>query len=149
MRKFNFRLQSVLKLKEFNESKKKVELGQVNQKRKKIEDKIEQCYQNIKTAKDEENNILSSAVNADFLPFYPRYIKSQKNNIKNLQEDLELVVEEYHEKLNELNKARGEVKVFDKLKENALIKYKRDLRRKEILENEEMVNIKRSRESQI
>lgn len=149
MRKFSFRLQSVLKLKEFDESKRKIELGQINQKRKKIEDKIKQCHNNIEVAAEEERCMLSSATNAEFLPFYPRYVKAQSDHIENLNAELEQVKEEYADKLLELNKARGDVKIFEKLKENALNKYKKDVRRRELIDIEEMINIKRAREKRL
>lgn len=148
MKKFNFRLKTVLKLKEFNENKVKIELGQINQKRAKIKQDIEQCELNIRTAKKEENTILKNPVTADFLPYYPRYIKAQRGKVKLLQEDLRIADREYEDKLQELNKARGEVKTFEKLREKSLDTYKRDLRRKEILDAEESVNAKRYRDKQ-
>jgi flagellar FliJ protein len=146
MKKFNFKLQTVLRLKEFNENKVKIELGQINKKREKIRVEIKKCHENIKTAKNEENSILQNPVGADFITFYPRYIRAQNNKIALLEQELEVANEEYDEKLKELSRARGEVKTFEKLKEKAHDKYKQDLRRKEILDAEEAVNAKRHRE---
>ncbi len=149
MKKFNFRLQTILKLKEFHEDKKKIELGQINKQRADIKHSIEQCYENIRIAKKEENDILANPISADFLPFYPRYIRGQKNKISQLKQELRDLDQEYEEKLKELNLARGEVKTFEKLKEKEFEKYNRDLKRAEMLQMEEMVNIKRQREKEL
>jgi flagellar biosynthesis chaperone FliJ len=68
VKKFSFRLASVLKLKEFNESKKKQELGQINKQCQQLRSEIIKCQHNIERIKNEENEVLTSnSLSADFL----------------------------------------------------------------------------------
>lgn len=110
-------MEAILKLKEFNEEKAKIELGKVNKKILEIDQKIEQHLIDIETAYSSQEEILKSGSDGRFLQFYPFYTQSKQNTIIKLKADRVELQKLADQKLQALVRCRNEVKVFEKLKE--------------------------------
>lgn len=143
MKKFKYKLESLLKYKGFIEEQKKVELGFVVKRISDIKKKIQDLKDEIVFAKKHEEELLKDFVNAEMIQYYPNFYTACLNHIEQLQDELKKEQLNYEEKLKELNVARGDVKIFNKLKEKDLKKYKRKQVRKEIIDMEEVVSIRR------
>jgi flagellar FliJ protein len=143
MKKFNFKLKGLLKVKEFNEKLRKIELGDIVKDITDVRSHIVKIKEQIKEAKEAEQALIDSAVSAELIQFYPRFIEVQNMHLKNLHCQLDDLQKMYNAKVVELGKARGEVKIFDKLKEKEYSKFKKRIERREMQDLEEQINIRR------
>jgi flagellar FliJ protein len=116
-KKYKFKLEALLKLRSFAEEKAKIELGKVNQKINVVMDAIATHERSIEVAYNDMEEAFKTATLGNFAQGYPRYIESQKQAILNCEKQLVVLEQEKQKRLEDLQKARAELKVMDKLKE--------------------------------
>lgn len=116
-KKYKFKLEALVKLRSFNEEKAKIELGKVNQKINSVNEQIANHEHSIEVAYRDMDLAFKTATSGNFAQGYPRYIESQKQAIVNLQKTLAILEKEKEIKLLDLQKARADLKVMEKLKE--------------------------------
>jgi len=119
MKKFKFRLEGLLKLREFKEHKAKIELGQVNKKISEVKIKIAELKNNLLIGNQSQEEVLTSKGGSKgrmlyFFPYFERGIMAHIDKLKGQQRELE---NSYQQKLTQLHKLKGEVEVIDKLKQ--------------------------------
>lgn len=142
MKHYEFKLKGLLRVKEFNEKLIKIEMGKVVGRIEEIKKKIFKCQQDIEAAQVSEEELLKTPTVSNMAAFFPMYIKGKKDEIKLLKHKLNLEMKEYDLTVIQLSKIRGEVKLFEGLKEKGLNEFKRNLVRKEREELEEQINIR-------
>ncbi|MFZ4713867.1 MAG: flagellar export protein FliJ [Bacteriovoracaceae bacterium] len=125
IKKYKFKLDGLLKLREFTEDKAKIELGKVNLKIQKIQDDIDNHHKDIATAYDSQTEILKTPTDGRFLQFYPLYYQAKEAAIKDLEMKKGLLMEEAKMRMQDLLKARAEMKLMEKLKEKDFTDWKK------------------------
>lgn len=141
MKKYKFKMDAILKLKEFNEEKAKIELGKVNKKIMEIDSKIEQHLIDIETAYTSQDEVLKSGADGRFLQFYPFYTQAKQQTIIKLKQDRVELMKEVQIRLKELVVCRNEVKVFEKLKEKDFSQWKKAINKEQDQKIEENVQL--------
>ena len=146
MKKFKFKLEALLKLREFAEKQKKLELGKVLREIADVKDYIEKLKQDIQESYEAQEQFLANPAAGQMIQFFPFFIKSKNDEIKNQQTLLKALENKFEDKSRELALARGEAKVIEKLKEKHHDKYKKQILKNENQQLEEIVMAKRHRE---
>ncbi|RLA64128.1 MAG: flagellar export protein FliJ [Epsilonproteobacteria bacterium] len=131
MKKFNFRLDSILKLREFEEKKAKLNLGKVITKIQLKKREIEKLNKEITMGYDEMGSLLQKTVSGKMLHFFPSYLEGKRAMIKLKEEEMSKLNEELKFRKLELKKAEGEYKSIDKLKEKQFERFKKKIAQKE------------------
>ena len=124
-KKYKFKLDGLLKLREFTEDKAKIELGKVNLKIQQNQDAIDNHKKDIETAYQSQEEVLKTATDGRFLQFYPLYFQSKDAAIKDLEKKKLVLMKEAEERMKDLLKARAEMKLMEKLKEKDFVDWKK------------------------
>lgn len=130
MKKFDFKLKGVLKVREAREKVVKSELGVILRQIHLLQDEIEQLNNDITEAYQSQEKLMEQAIDAQFLNFYPFYIKGKKQHIEVNESKIFGLNKQYQEKLEELHKAKADVHVIETLKEKAETKHKKEVDKK-------------------
>ena len=126
MKKFSFKLQNVLRLREFEEYKEKVKLGKINQEISSIDENLRDLSEDMtKVYKAQENN-LKKKVQAKDVYLYEYWIRSLRGHIVQLETKKNNLKNEYEEQLALMLKQRNKVKVIESLKEKAEKNYNKE-----------------------
>lgn len=143
MKGFNFKLEALLKLREFNEQKVKTEVGKVLREISDIKKKMKGIEDSIKETYQAQEEVMKQPNDAHMLKFFPFYLKSRSEDLKVQEGLLKKTNEKYEELLQELKKARGEVKVLDNMKAREKNKFKKNRNKKESENIEDILNLRR------
>lgn len=127
MKKFEFRLQALLKVREFREKQVKTELGEILREIGSLEEQNNNLDREITEAYHSQEKMLEANVDAQFLNFYPYYIEGKKNHIKNNESKIFALKKRYDAKLEELKQAKADVHVIEGLKEKEQTKHKKEV----------------------
>ena len=125
-KKYKFKLAGLLKLREFAEEKAKIELGRVNFKILEVDEAIEGHRRDIVTAYESQEEILKNPTDGRFLQFYPRYFQAKEAAIKDLEKKKLALQKEADARMQDLLKARAEMKIMEKLKEKDFTEWKKE-----------------------
>jgi flagellar protein FliJ len=117
MKKYKFRLESVLKIRKFKEDKIKIEVGDILKKINETNNQIMAIESSINDAYMSQNELLAEPSTGTMAQFFPFYIEGRKRDREQKERQLDALHRAYEDKMTELAKARGEVKVLDKMKE--------------------------------
>ena len=146
MKKFKFSLESILKIKEFDEKRFKLELGNLIKKK-------EEIYSTIKKLENELDRAFSlksstnETISGKFLLSLPNVISGKRFLLEQEKEKINGVEEEIESKKKELVKSMGDKQTYVNLKEKELIKYKKYREKKisEEIEENYMMNKNRTK----
>lgn len=140
MKNYHFRLENILKLREFEEYKEKIELGKINSKMKDIDYKIDELSNDIDTSfKLMKETLKGSKLINHELSLYNFWNESYREHIVYLKKERLKIEKEYNKKLEEVLKAKNRVKVLKKLKDKSLSKYKKDFIKFEANEIDDLI----------
>ena len=146
VKKFKFKLDGLLKVREFKEKRIKVELGEI------LKD-IEQAKENIYKAKldiDEcyqaQEAFLREPSGASMVQFFPQFIEAKTEDYKAQENILFSLQRKYEEKRSELATAKGDVKVIENLKEKKTTEFEKTVEKKKQEAIDELMQAKRHRE---
>ncbi|AYF45566.1 MULTISPECIES: flagellar FliJ family protein [Halobacteriovorax] len=143
MRRKKFKLDGLLKLREFNEQRVKLELGQINSEKGRLLEKIAKCKQDIEETYKAQEAFLETYTPGRNAQFFPMFIQSKREEIKVLENQLHAVDRAYQEKIKELSVAKGEVKVIDNLKQDFETKQNKEIEKKRQEAIDELMMAKR------
>lgn len=144
MKQHKFKLEALLKLREFKEEKVKIELGRINQEIATNKAKIEELNLSIDLGYQSQSAALGGdGSQGKMIGFYPMYVDGARAHIKALEAKNYSLQKKYQTKLLELNKCRGDVKVMESLKEKDLIKFKKEEDKKLRESIEDIIQIRR------
>lgn len=148
-KKFNFKLQGVLRLKELKEQEAKNKLGSLLKEINLHMEKIDQLREEIRfyfSEYEKNETMKSSNILQGLRTYMPDFLTSHYEKIRSCQEkimDLEKIKSEL---ILNLNKAKGEVKIFSEMKEKKLQEFKFQENKKMEQELEEIFISKRRAE---
>ena len=148
-KKFNFKLQGVLRLKELKEQEAKNKLGSLLKEINLHMEKIDQLREEIRfyfSEYERNETMKSSNILQGLRTYMPDFLTSHYEKIRSCQEkimDLEKIKSEL---ILNLNKAKGEVKIFSEMKEKKFQEFKFQENKKMEQELEEIFISKRRAE---
>ncbi len=126
MKKMKFRLEHVLRLREFDEKKAKLELGNVLGKISAANLEIEEANRQIHASSSEFNEYLSETRKVLDIRIFPYIMEGLKIKIDKLKKDLVILYKELEIKKNNLKIAESKLKVVEKLKEKQYERFKKE-----------------------
>lgn len=127
MKKFDFKLKGLLKIREAREKVVKTQLGEILRQINILKEEIIGFRKAIDEAYKSQEKMMENAVDAQFLNYFPYYIKGQNDHIKLNENKIYSLQRRYDEKLKELQSAKADVHVIESLKEKAEVKYKKEV----------------------
>lgn len=149
MQKFKFKLDAVLKMREFKEKKIKIELGEILKEISDVEDKIAAANKAIDETYAAQETFMSDPAAGRMIQFFPYFIQGKKEDIKNKENLLWALRKKYDAKIAELAEARGEVKIMENFKEKKKGEWTKEYNKK-LQENiDELMMIRRHAEKEM
>lgn len=150
MKKFRFRFQSVLEVREKSLENCQIEVVKIQQKLNQELLRLEEIYSILSCTKKGLESLLQKGNTMDLLLIneYHGYILRLKTNIEEQKENIARVNKELEKKKQALIKALKEKKIIEKLKEKDLQKFKAELEKAQMIEIDEIVS-NRSKSSQL
>lgn len=130
MKQFKFRLNGLLKLREFREHKAKMELGQINQALSDVKNELAKLNRNIDEGYLSQEKMLQQPTPARLMQFYPYFSQGIREHIKKLYIKLGELNKSYDQKMLELNRLKGDVDIIEKLKEKERVKFMKVVEKK-------------------
>ena len=144
MQKFKFKLDGLLKVREFKEKKIKIELGEILKEIGDVESKIAFANKAIDETDEAQESFMRDLSSGKMLQFFPVFIQGKKEDIKNKENLLWALRKKYDVKIAELAAARGQVKVMENFKEKKFGEWKKDKNKKEMESIEEILMMRRN-----
>lgn len=131
MQKFKFKLDGLLKVREFKEKKIKIELGEILKEISHVESIIKKANEAIQETYDAQETFLKDPSAGQMLQFFPLFIQGKKEDIKNKENLLWSLKKKYENKILELAQARGEVKIMENFKDKKKEEWTKEKNKKE------------------
>jgi len=147
-KKFQFRLEGLLKLCEFCEQEIKVELGNILKEIAFVEDEIVKLHQHIDETYQAQENVAGASATGRMMGFFPAFVSAKNADIAAKENILFALRRKYDVKLKDMYAARGESKVIQNLKEKEQMAFKKSVDKKMNLDIEENSMITRSARSE-
>ena len=144
MQKFKFKLDGLLKVREFKEKKIKIELGEILKEVGEVEGKIALANKAIDETYEAQEAFMQDLSSGNMLQFFPVFIQGKKEDIKNKENLLWALKKKYDAKIAELAAARGQVKVMENFKEKKLGEWTKERNKKEMESIEEILMMRRN-----
>lgn len=145
MAKFNFRLESVLKLREFKEKEVMNQIAEVVQEIENTKQEIADIHTAIDKGYSSQESLVDSSAKGQHYAFYPYFFKGKKEHLTQCEARLAALEKKYQRKIEEYAEAKGEVKVIQGLKDKAFAEYKKEYDKKVEENREEFVIMQMSR----
>ncbi len=127
MKKFKYKLDALLKLREFKEKKIQLELASILNDIKKLEDRNIEVDLEIDQAYKEQEEMLKNDADPTSLQFFPVYIRGKRAEKEQNKVEISNLYVKYKEKIVEMKTAMGEVKIIENLKEEAKKSHQKEL----------------------
>jgi flagellar FliJ protein len=137
MQKFKFKLDALLKVREFKEKKVKIELAEILKEITDVEDKITKINVSVAEAYEAQEKFIADAAAGRMIQFFPMFIQGKKEDLKNKESLLWALKKKYAAKIEELGRARGEVKILENFKDKQQTEHRKKATKKEQDEIEE------------
>jgi|GEM_PF-580817 len=142
--KFKFKLEALLKVREFKEKNLKVELGRIIQEIELQKERIVQINSDIDQSYQTHDQMVNEVVSGSFLQFFPAYLKGKKAELELAHNNLDSLQKKMEAKLIELAQARGETKVLENQKDREKTVHKKEIDKKIHEDIEELFIMRRS-----
>ena len=150
MKKFKFRLESLLKLRQQNEDEKKRAVGlllsEIHEQQRQALEMDAQLQQEGDLLKEQ---YLQGSVDLDWVGHYRRYVTSVQNAINQRIANVAKVQGNLNHARSELTQAARQKKILEKLKEKKQKRYDAEIRRQELLAGDEMATQRYLRNRQL
>jgi flagellar FliJ protein len=130
MKKFKFKLDSVLKLKSFKEEKIKMELGAIVAQIHNCKDVMAKIKDDVNSAYKDQETMLKKGATGQEVQFFAHFVKGKKEHMIFQQNILKELNESYNIKITELKVIKGEVKIVENLKEKKKTEFNKDEEKK-------------------
>ncbi len=144
MQKFKFKLDALLKVREFKEKKVKIELGEILKEISSVEEKIALANIAIDETYEAQEVFMKDPSAGRMIQFFPYFIQGKKEDIKNKENLLWSLKKKYDVKITELAAARGEVKVMENFKDKKKGEWTKEYNKKEQEAIDELLMIRRN-----
>ncbi len=125
MKRYSFRLEAVLKLKKLKEENCRSELGRLNMQLQKIESEIDREKKEITRYYEIQENSLSKGISAHEIQTFPILVKGKEKNIALLDQNKSRQQRLIADKKIELAQLRGDLKIFENMKQKDFEEYRK------------------------
>lgn len=125
MRKYEFRLDPVLKLRKLKEENCRMELGQLLMELNRIEDQLAHDRNEIDNYYKIQEGALQNGMRGGQVQAFPMLIAAKNKNIELLERDKQKQIDRVEAKKQELAQLRGDLKVMENLKEKSFDEWKK------------------------
>ncbi len=142
--KFKFKLDALLKVREFNEKKIKIELGEILKEIGEVEAMIILANKAIDETYEAQETFMQDPAAGRMIQFFPYFIQGKKEEIKNKENLLWALKKKYDAKIVELAEARGQVKVMENFKDKKKGEWTKERNKKEQEAIDELLMIRRN-----
>lgn len=140
MKRYEFRLEAVMKIRRMAEERCKQELGQLMVFRTKKQSQIDSVNADIQsTYKEQETALARGGLKGYEIRSYPENIEARRATIKTIQQDITKLDKQIEFKRHELAEKRAELKVIEKMKEKDFEKYRKEFNKDQNEKLEEQV----------
>jgi flagellar FliJ protein len=127
MKKYQFRLEPVLKVRKFKEETCRMELGELLNELKRIDDQLAYDQEQIDNYYKIQEGALKTGMSAAQLQAFPMLVAGKSRNIELLQNAKIRQERLVEEKKKELAVVRGELKLIESMKEKDFAKYRKEI----------------------
>ncbi len=145
-KKFKFKLDGLLKVREFKEKRIKVELGEILKDIEQTKANIDKAKLDIEECYEAQEAFLNEPAGASMVQFFPQFIEAKTEDYKAQENILYSLQRKYEEKRRELAEAKGDVKVIENLKETNKTAFEKSTEKKRQEDIDELMQAKRHRE---
>ncbi|MAE59538.1 MAG: hypothetical protein CME69_11690 [Halobacteriovorax sp.] len=145
-KKFKFKLDGLLKVREFKEKRIKVELGEILKDIEQTKANIDKAKLDIEECYKAQEAFLNEPAGASMVQFFPQFIEAKTEDYKAQENILYSLQRKYEEKRRELAEAKGDVKVIENLKEKNKTAFEKSTEKKRQEAIDELMQAKRHRE---
>jgi len=125
MKRYSFRLEAVLKLKKLKEENCRSELGRLIMQLQKIESEIDREKKEITKYYEIQENSLSKGISAHEIQTFPLLVKGKEKNIALLDQNKSRQEKLITDKKIELAQLRGDLKIFENMKQKDFEEYRK------------------------
>lgn len=146
--KFKFKLDGLLKVREFKEKQIKLELGAILNDIEKAKGTIEKAQRDIEECYNAQEQFVSEPAAGRMVQFFPQFIQSKREEQKIQQNILYALEKKYNDKIKELATAKGDIKVLDNLKDKQKTEFTKIQEKKFQEQIDELTIVKKHREGQ-
>lgn len=148
MKGFKFKLDGLLKLREFKENSIKSQLGGILKEISRVEGKIEEIEKSIDESYKSQEEFLAQPAAGEMIKFFPYFIQGRKEDLAVQHNLLRGLRNQYEQKLLELKKARGDVKVLENMKDKKSSEFRKAANKKREADIEDILNLRRLSEQE-
>lgn len=149
MQKFHFKLNGLLKVREFKEKRIKIELGEVLKEITQVENDIEKLNKDIDDTYKAQEDLMKDPSAGKMIQFFPYFIQGKKEHIKVKENELYALKKKYERKVSELAEARGEVKVLENFKDKKKTEWRKEYDKKIQEDMEEFVMLRHNSKNDV
>lgn len=127
MKRYQFRLDPVLKLRKLKEENCRMELGQLLMHLTKLQDQLQHDKNEIDNYYKIQEGALKNGMTAAQIQTFPMLVAGKEQNMKLLERDIRRQEQLVLEKKQELAQLKGDLKVMENLKEKDYDQYRKAL----------------------
>lgn len=131
MAPFKFKLEGLYRLRIFNEEVIKIELGKITKMMETTRKTIDELEIYLQRILEDYQKRIGERGPGYVLETYPDFIQRKRMDIKSSKKQLETCQKHYAQKVKELEKARGDLRIIEKIKGRAVSQYKREYNKKQ------------------
>lgn len=149
MQKFHFKLNGLLKVREFKEKKIKIELGEILKEISQVENDIIKMNKDIDETYQAQEDLMKDPSAGKMIQFFPYFIQGKKEHIKVKENELYALRKKYERKVEELAEARGEVKILENFKDKKKTEWRKEYDKKIQEDMEEFVMLRHNSKNDV
>jgi flagellar protein FliJ len=141
MKKYQFRLEAVLKVRKMEEELSRNKLGLLMVEKQKIQDEISEIEKRIDSSYLEQETHLIKGMNAAQAAFFPMLVDGSHSKIKELTKKLEQQDSLIEAQKKVLSQKRADLKLMENLNEKEFVRWKKEYNKLVDKNVEEMVQL--------
>lgn len=141
MKRYQFRLEAVRKMRSMLEETCRNELGLLMVERQNLVELIETLNHDIASAYKEQEMHLTNGMKASHAAYFPQAVSGKEAHIKQVNKDIEMMDAKIADKRAELAQKKADLKLMEKLREKDFEEWKKAARKDENMKVEEMVQL--------
>ena len=141
MKRYQFRLEAVRKVRAKKEELCRSELGMLMVEKQNLVEQIETLRHDIEGAYQEQEKHMAGGMKASHAAFFPMAVSGKEAKIREIQNDMSALDARIEAKKQELNQSRADLKLIENLKEKDFLDWKKAYNKETDLKVEEMVQL--------
>ncbi len=143
-KKFNFKLESLLKIRKLKEKVEEIELAKISKEINHHKDLLVKYNNELSLIYDYYEKSTQSLNSVKVLQDFPFAIDKKRLSIAEEERKIDKLNIKYNDQVKKFNLARGETKIIQKIKEKDFLKHKKLINKKEEEDLEELFRIRKN-----